>query len=154
MHNVRVISAAAMAAALALVGSGLAHAEAPAPGPSVHAIPAAIPTLRGAVALGSLVVIEPAAREAEFRIGCGWYVAPKRRVKLGLWKVSLRGVAFNLESYGKNGPESGVAHPVGLQTWESYVLQHGWSGAIWLKPGSQPSITNTPTTDICAGQLG
>jgi len=154
MHNVGVIFAAAMATAHVLVGSGLAHAEAPAPRPSVHAIPATIPTLRGAVALGTLVAIEPGAREAEFRIGCGWYVAPKRRVKLGLWKVSLQGVAFNLESYGKNGPESGVAHSVGLRAWESYVLQHGWSGAIWLKSRSQPYITNTPTTDICAGQLG
>jgi hypothetical protein len=154
MHNVRAISAAAIAAAQALVSSGWAHAEAPAPRPSVHAIPAAIPTLRGAVALGTLVAIGPGAREAEFRIGCGWYVAPRRRVKLGLWKVSLRGVGFNLESYGKNGPGSGVAHSVGLRTWESYVLQHGWSGALWLTSDSQPYITNTPTTDICAGQLG
>lgn len=146
-------SAAAIAAALALLGPGLAEAVAPAPKPSLHAIAAAIPTLRGAAALATLVAIDPRANVAEFRIGCGWYYKPKHRVRRGLWKVPLRGVTFNWETY-PNGPASGVAHTLSRRAWETLARLHGWSGTLWLGPGYPAYISDGGTTDICGGVLG
>ncbi|MDE3190304.1 MAG: hypothetical protein KGL94_05730 [Acidobacteriota bacterium] len=133
---------------------GLAVAEVPGNGPhvAVRPIGANVPTLRGAAALATLVALDPKSGEAEFRVGCGWYYKPKRRVRLGLWKVPLRGASFNLESY-PNGPASGIAHSVSITTWERQVLLHGWSGTLWFGPG-RPYISNGPTTDICGGVLG
>ncbi len=102
----------------------------------VHRIPTSVPALHGVVALGTLVALDPKSDVAEFQIRCGWYAIrgkpsdrqptmPKRRLHPGLWKVPLRGFAFNIETY-PNGPASGIAHPATLKTWEQYA------SAQWL----------------------
>ena len=103
--------------------------------------------------MATLVAIDPKAQLAEFRVGCGWYYKPERRVQLGLWKVPLRGVTFNWETY-PNGTASGVAHSISLKTWEELARLHGWSGTLWFGPGYPPNISNGGTTNICAGVLG
>jgi hypothetical protein len=121
--------------------------------------------LHAAVALGTLVVLDQKSDVAEFRIRCGWYAArgkpndpqatmPKRKLHPGLWKVALRGFAFNTESY-PNGPASGIAHGTTLKTWERYVIRTGWTGTLFLPSGwSKPFLSDGPTTDICRGIFG
>ena len=128
-------------------------------------IASSVPALRAAVALGTLVALDPKSDVAEFRIRCGWYAArgkptdpqatmPKRKLQPGLWKVSLRGFAFIVETY-PNGPASGIAHATNLKTWERYVARAGWSGTLFLPSGwSKPFLSDGPTTDICHGILG
>jgi hypothetical protein len=137
----------------ALLGTTTAAGESVAPPlPGIHPIPTAVPTLRNAVALGTLVAIDPGAKVAEFRIKCGWYIDPKRKVHLGLWKVALRDLAFESESY-PNGPASGISRAESLGSWERGAERKGWSGTLYLSPSSG-FLTNGPTTDICAGVLG
>jgi hypothetical protein len=118
----------------------------------VHPIPSSIPTLRNAVALGKLVLIDSASGVAAFRVKCGWYVKPKRKVVAGLWKVTFRGVEFGWETY-PNGPASGISHTVSRATWQQLAQRDGWSGTLYLA-GRTRFISNGPTTDICAGVLG
>lgn len=131
----------------------------------VHPIGSGVPTLHNAVALGTLVALDPKSDVAEFRIRCGWYAArgkptdrqatmPKRKLHPGLWKVALRGFAFNIETY-PNGPVSGVAHEASLKTWERHTARAGWTGTLFLPFGwNEPFLSDGPTTDICRGVLG
>ncbi len=98
------------------------------------------------------MAIDPKADVAEFRIRCGWYLKPKRKVRPGLWKVGLRGLSFEWESYPA-GPASGISHAETLTAWERSAELHGWSGTLFLS-GRKSFLTNGPTTDICAGTLG
>ena len=144
----------ALSVTLALLAATTATAETarrarPVP---VHTIASNIPALRQAAALGKVVAIDPKADVAEFRIRCGWYYKPKRKVRIGLWKVELRGLSFGWETY-PTGPASGISHAVSLKTWERQAELHGWSGTLWLATGN-PYISNGPTTDICGGVLG
>jgi len=120
-------------------------------------------TLKGAIALATLVAVDPRSKLAEFRISCGWYAAPgpasstrawlaKGKLRPGLWNVNLRGVSFGWETY-PNGPASGIWHPVSLRTWERQAELHGWSGHLWFATRNG-EISNGPTTDICGGVLG
>jgi hypothetical protein len=130
-----------------------------------RSIPSTVPTLRGAVALGTLVALDSKVDVAEFRIRCGWYSrrgkaseqlasVPLHRLRPGLWKVFLRGFSFNMETY-PNGPASGIANPTSLNVWERYVARFGWSGTLFLPSGwNEPFLSNGPTTDICRGVLG
>jgi hypothetical protein len=132
---------------------------------AVHPIESSIRALHDAVALGTLVALDPTSDVAEFRIRCGWYAArgkptdpqatmPKRKLHAGLWKVALRGFAFNAETY-PNGPASGIAHGTTLNAWERYVTRTGWTGTLFLPLGwSKPFLSDGPTTDICRGVLG
>lgn len=138
---------------VALLGTTTAASEPAAPTrPVVHPIPARVPTLRDVVALGTLVAIDPGAKLAEFRVKCGWYLKPKRKVRLGIWKVALRGLTFEWESY-HNGSASGISHTESLRSWERVAERKGWSGTLYLSP-SKGFLTDGPTTDICAGLLG
>jgi hypothetical protein len=133
----------------------------------VHAIAESLPTLRNAVALATLVAIDPKTHVAEFRINCGWYIKlvgkeqylrPTRKVRIGHWRVELRGLYFQFETY-PNGPVSGIAHQESLREWESSAEASGWSGTLNLFHTSGPIapegfIADGPTTDICAGVLG
>ena len=131
----------------------------------VHRIGLSVPALRNAVALGTLVALDPKSDVAEFRIRCGWYAArgkpadplatiPKRKLHPGLWKVALRGFAFNTETY-PNGPASGIAHAASLEAWERYTTRFGWTGTVYLPFGwNKPFLSDGPTTDICRGVLG
>lgn len=121
-----------------------------------------VPELRGAVAVGTLTALDPKSAVAEFRIRCGWYAArgkpadrdawvPKRKVHPGLWKVVLRGVWFNMETY-PNGPASGIANHVTLRDWERYSARVGWSGSLFLA-GRQWGLSDGPRADICGGVL-
>src|SRR5690349_15477702 len=58
------------------VSSLVAATSSGAPGPTVGPIPASVPLLRDAFALGTLVRIDPRSASAEFKISCGWYYAP------------------------------------------------------------------------------
>jgi hypothetical protein len=130
-----------------------------------HRVAASVPTLHDAVALGTLVALDLKSDVAEFRIRCGWYAArgkpaglratvPKRKLHSGLWKVALRGFAFNMETYPK-GPASGIANPATLNIWERYAARFGWRGTLFLAAGwSKPFLSDGPTTDICHGVLG
>lgn len=134
-------------------------------GVPLRPIPPTVPTLRGVVALGTLVRLDPKADVAEFRIRCGWYARrgkatgshttmPLRKLRPGLWKVPLRKFAFTVETY-PNGPASGIAHPTRLKAWERWVARSGWIGSLRLPSGwSHPGLSNSPTTDICRGVLG
>jgi hypothetical protein len=134
-------------------------------GVPVRSIRSAVPALRGAVALGTLVALDPKTDVAEFRIRCGWYArrgkpneqlatVPQRKLRPGLWKVALRGFAFNVETY-PNGPASGIANPISLHAWERRVARFGWTGSLWIASGwSSPVLSDGPTTDICRGVLG
>jgi hypothetical protein len=131
----------------------------------LHPIASTIPELHDAVALGTLVALDPRSDVAEFRIRCGWYAArgkptdpeatmPKRRLHPGLWKVALRKFAFTFETY-PNGPASGIAHEATLNAWERYVAPIGWTGTLFLPFGwNEPFLSDAPTTDICRGILG
>ena len=117
-------------------------------------IPAHIPRLWGAAALGTLIGLDPKRKEAEIRLRCGWYFTPKRKVLRRVWKVSLRGMSFNFETY-PNGPASGIANTIGLGEWERIVRHDGWFGELWLRSGpDQPFLSDGPRTDICGGALG
>jgi len=110
------------------------------------------PVLSNAVALATAVAIAPGGHVAEFRLRCGWYLHPKRRVRPGLWRVSLNGAAFSFETY-PNGTASGISHTETRRQWVRMTEGSGWSGTLHLSPtGSE--IGNGPTTDICAGVLG
>jgi hypothetical protein len=140
-------------ATVALLGTASAASKPTAPTrPGLHPIPAAVPALHNAVALGTLVAIDRSKKLAEFRVKCGWYTEPKRKVHHGLWKVSLHGLAFEWESY-PNGPASGIAHTESLSDWERVAVRRGWSGSLHLS-SRNGFFTDGPTTDICAGVLG
>jgi hypothetical protein len=121
-------------------------------------------TLKGAIALATLVALDPRSKLAEFRISCGWYAirAPassrnawlvKGKVRPGLWNVSLRELSFDFESY-PNGPISGINHTESLEQWEHSAEAFGWSGHVWVALRNNGEIGDGPTTDICHGVLG
>lgn len=147
-------SSLALAVTVAILVASMATAETTqrTGGVPVHAIATTIPILRDAAALGKAVALDPQAAVAEFRIACGWYVKPKRRVRRGLWTVKLRGVSFQWETYPA-GPASGISHSVSLETWERRAELHGWTGTLRLA-SPKPYLSNGPTTDICGGVLG
>jgi hypothetical protein len=113
----------------------------------VPSIGSSIPTLTGAAALGTLVSVDSKHTFAEFRISCGWYYTPRRKVRPGLWKVGLRNLKL------------GLVDPVGAErtfpfaVWWRVSEQNGWSGTLKLSDGTS-FISDGPTTDICAGILG
>lgn len=131
----------------------------------VRAIASSLPTLRNAVVLATLVAIDPKSDLAEFRTRCGWYiklvgkeqyVRPRSKVRLKEWKLSLRGLSFDFETY-PNGPISGINHPESLKQWERHAVAFGWSGSVHLFPlrgWGRGSVGDGPTTDVCAGVLG
>jgi hypothetical protein len=149
-------------AAVATAASDMHRQLSPVP---VHPIKVSVPSLQNAVALGTLVALDPKSDVAEFRIRCGWYAArgkpadpratmPKRKLHPGLWKLALRGFAFSIETY-PNGPASGIAHVATLNTWERYSARAGWAGTLFLPAGwNKPFLSDGPTTDICRGVLG
>jgi hypothetical protein len=142
-----------VALAVALVAStACASALGTAEPGRVGAIPPSVPTLRNAAALGALVRVDPKRRLAEFRISCGWYYKPKRRVHRRLWKVDLRHLTFGWESNLSNAG-AGHVETVSLKTWEHRSELRGWSGTLRLT-GRGGNLSNGPTTDICAGSLG
>jgi hypothetical protein len=153
---VRGVSPASLIAAIVLICSVATTAAAetprhPRPTP-VRAIAPDLPTLRGAVALATVVAIDPKTDVAEFRIKCGWYLKPKHKVRIGHWKVALRGLSFEFETY-PNGPSSGINHPESLKHWVRSAKAFGWSGTLYLSR-HDPFLSDGPTTDICAGVLG
>jgi hypothetical protein len=108
--------------------------------------------LRNAAANAVLVALDPATARAQVRLTCGWYYAPKRRVAPSLWNIDLHGAGFAWESY-PSGPASGISHQESRARWERQALLHGWSGTLrFTKQGL--SMSDGPTTDICAGVLG
>jgi hypothetical protein len=120
----------------------------PAPGP----IPRDVPTLRDAVALGTLVRIDRVAHVAELRVSCGWHLAPRRKLRPGLWKVGLRHLDLGWETNLRH-PELGSVETVSLATWEARATSAGWSGTLRLT-GRGGGLSNGPTTDVCAGVVG
>ena len=120
----------------------------------VGSISATTPSLRGAAAIGTLVRLDLRSHTAEFRIKCGWFYAPKKRVRSGLWRVSLLHKSFGWETDLGN-PAAPDAHvqAVSLSTWERLARSRGWSGSLRLLTPTG-NISNGPTTDICAGTLG
>jgi hypothetical protein len=112
----------------------------------------AVPTLRAAGALGVLVHVDRTHHLAEFRISCGWYYSPKRKVRAGRWKVDLRHLDFGSES-NRADMAAGRVNAVSLENWEHWSSLRGWSGTLRLR-GRGGSLSDGPTTDICAGDLG
>jgi hypothetical protein len=111
-----------------------------------------VPTLRNAAALGVLIHIDAPRGLAEFRISCGWYYSPKEKVRVGLWKVDLRHLSFGDESNPAN-MAAGHVNTVPLKSWEHWAALRGWSGTLRLRE-LDGYLSNGPTTDICAGDLG
>jgi len=97
--------------------------------------------------VASVVSVDPAEDSAVFRVTCGWRVHPKRKLKAGLWRVSLRGVTLSL------GPMMGPIRTVRLAEWFQYVRQKGWSGWLALDWNGGSVASNGGTTDICHGVL-
>ena len=152
----RMVSCVALVAALVALA-----AEPPAPAATriaphvaVGAIPSIVPMLRNAAALGTLVRIDPKRRLAEFRVSCGWYYSPKRKVHRGLWKIDLTHLSFGWEANPANpaSPNAAVT-PISLRAWEHRAELRGWSGTLSLA-GHAGDLSNGPTTNICAGVLG
>jgi hypothetical protein len=130
----------------------LSVARAQASGPvAVGSIASTIPSLRNAAAIGTLVRLDPRSHTAEFRIKCGWYYSPKKRIRRGLWKVSLRRTSYGWET----NPENPAAHvrAISRGSWERLATSRGWSGSLRLTAPTG-DISNGPTTNICAGALG
>ncbi len=146
---------------LPVVAGASGHTALPRKPVPVGAIPANVPVLRGAVtALATLVRIDPKASEGEFRTGCGWYtklqatthyVIPKSKLRPGLWRVSLRGIEFDLNSAA--GKAYGYTQAVSRATWERHVRLYGWSGHLVFGNGLR-LISNAGFTDVCHGVLG
>jgi hypothetical protein len=111
-----------------------------------------VPTLRNAAALGVLVRVDAPHGLAEFRISCGWYYSPKEKVRSGLWKVDLRHLSFGEESNQAN-MAAGHVNTVSRKSWEHWAALRGWSGTLRLRE-RDGYLSNGPTTDICAGDLG
>jgi hypothetical protein len=133
----------------------LSVASAQASGPvAVGSISSTIPSLRNAAAIGTLVRLDPRSHTAEFRIKCGWYYSPKKRIRRGLWKVSLQRTSFGWETNPEN-PAAPDAHvrAISRGSWERLATSRGWSGSLRLMPPTG-DISNGPTTDICAGVFG
>ena len=131
----------------------VAASAASARAPTVGAIAPGVPLLRDAFALGTLIRIDPKSGMAEFRISCGWYYAPRRKLRAGVWKVRLPGLTFDWER--NLGNPRARLHPVeavSLTTWERRAERGGWSGTLRL--GNSRNLSNGPTTDICAGIAG
>ena len=143
--------AALLAVASTAVGASRSLSAPPRQRVSVRPIDSSVPNLNGAVALATLVAVGPASRFAEFRISCGWYFAPRRRVRAGLWKVDLSSVEFDLNT--APGKAYGYDRVVQLKDWERFAKRYGWSGTLTLKRYGA-SISNAGTTDICHGVLG
>lgn len=118
----------------------------------VGPVPARVPVLRNAAALGSVVRLDPAKHEAEVRVSCGWHYTPRTRVQRGLWTISLRNVALEWETNAAH-PSAGHVVRVSLAEWEHLVESRGWHGTLRLK-ATGGSLSNGPTTDICAGVFG
>ena len=153
-----------LAGMLVVVSADVAASSAHVGGVPVRPISRTVPTLRGAVALGTLVALDPKSDVAEFRVRCGWYArrgkrtdpeatVPTRKLHAGLWKIALRGFGFDFETY-PNGPASGINHTITLNTWERYVARTGWTGTLFLASGWKPFLSDAPRTDICGGVLG
>jgi hypothetical protein len=141
-------------AVLPLVGAMLAataSSSATSP-PGIGVVSPALPLLRNAFALGTLVRFDPSAAIGEFKVSCGWFYAPRRRLRAGLWKVPLRGLKFGWESNTAQ-PGSGHVVTVSLGTWEHRSRIAGWSGSVRLRRSSG-DLSNGPTTDICGGVPG
>ena len=109
------------------------------------------PILRNAFALAELARLDPRSDVAEFRISCGWYYAPRRKLRAGLWKVRLEGLTFGWETNQAN-PGAGHVESISLTTWKRRAI-NGWSGTLRLRRGTG-TLSNGPTTDICAGVSG
>jgi hypothetical protein len=118
----------------------------------VIALPSGIRVLRNAAALGTLVRIDPESGFAEFRVSCGWYYTPRKKVRPGVWRVDLRHLDFGSASNLANLAQSHV-QSVPLKKWQEDAKQRGWSGTLRLSDGGG-GLSNGPTTDICAGVLG
>jgi hypothetical protein len=88
----------------------------------------------------------------ELKVSCGWYYAPRRKLRAGLWKVRLRELTFGWESNPAH-PGKGSVATVSLRTWERRVRVDGWSGSVRLRH-TGGRLSNGPTTDICAGIPG
>jgi hypothetical protein len=137
-----------MTALIALAILGCTRAAETTPTPHVGPIPKHVPFLRDAFALGTLTRIDPVSAVAEFKLSCGWYYAPRRKLRPGLWKVRLRGLTFAWAA----SPARSVAS-VSLAKWERRSRLAGWSGSLRLRAGTG-NLSNGPTTDICAGVAG
>jgi hypothetical protein len=150
MSRIRFLAYIAIVLVLATAIDALAANRVP-----TRSIPSTVPTLRGAVAVGTLVALDPKADVAEFRIRCGWYArrgkptepeatVAQRKLHPGLWKVGLRGLGFNAETY-PSGPASGIAHNVALHTWERSSVRAGWTGTVFLASGwNKPFLSDGP----------
>jgi hypothetical protein len=117
-------------------------------------ISSTVPVLRNTAALGTLVRLDTEAAMAEFRVKCGWHYSPRKKIRPGRWKVSLRRLTFGWETDLRN-PAAPTAHvrSVSLRTWERLAGSQGWSGTLRLTAPTG-NLSNGPTTDICVGILG
>ena len=106
----------------------------------IRPAPPGIPTLHHAVALASVVSVDPATDSAVFRIRCGWQVHPKRKLTTRLWNVNLRRVSLSLD-----------AHAATLTTWFRLAEARGWSGTMSLDRNGGNVLFDGPTTDVCHG---
>lgn len=127
-------------------------AAAPARRVPVGPVPRHIPVLRNAAARGELVRIDLQHHVAEFRLSCGWYLRPKHKVRLKLWRVDLTSIRAFLWETKPGEPAAGHVVSVPLLTWQRWAAKFGWSGTLRLGADGS-SISNGPSTDICAGVL-
>jgi hypothetical protein len=141
-----------LVAACASICLAIAVGVALAAPPRVGTISPRVPELRDAAVRATLVALDPKLGAAEFRVSCGWYYSPRRKVRPGLWRVSRHGLAYGVESNPAN-PARGHVEPVSPQAWLRIVVKRGWSGTLRLR-GTGGSVSDGPTTNVCRGVPG
>lgn len=120
---------------------------------AIGPIPREVSELRGAAARAALIRINPNGTEAEFRVTCGWFLSPKKRIRKSLWRVSLPGSIFEWETNPANpaAPQAAVIQ-IPRKVWVGRVKFGGWRGTLLLR-GRFRQFSNGPSTDICGGVL-
>ena len=81
-----------------------------------------------------------------------WTARWARSTDGGLWKVYLPHLSFGEESNPAN-MAAGHVNTVSLKSWEHWAAVRGWSGTLKLTE-RDGYLSNGPTTEICAGDLG
>jgi hypothetical protein len=148
------LAAAALAAVALAVGLSIAMRPANSGSRSGAAANSTeLPRLQDAFALGTFVRLNRASAVAVFRIKCGWHYTPRRKIRPGLWRVSLRGLKFGEYGYARGNFAGGTMNEMSSTQWERFAGRPGWSGSLRLGERSG-YIADGPTTDICGGVSG
>jgi hypothetical protein len=118
------------------------------PLPTTLGVPGLRP-LSGALAIGTLMAVDPATGTGDFFISCGWDFKSKKPFDDEFREVALRHGTFGVETDPLD-PARGAVRSVTWQSWEPGAMKNGWSGVLYLA-SRKPLLTDGPGTDVCRG---